>query len=139
MLAVLDDADPYPIKPRIRADCKHIVRPCPYVGCKYHLYLNITKRGTIKIVPKVKNVGEDVANVLLRMSDTCALDVAERNQGMTLEQIGQIMEVSRERIRQIENDALGKIREVVGQIGEGDYDQMFIKFFDLLSILAEDK
>jgi hypothetical protein len=39
------------------------------------------------------------------LADSCALDIAERG-GMTLEEIGSIIGVSRERVRQIEEAAL---------------------------------
>ena len=41
---------------------------------------------------------------------SCALDIVEKYGNLTLEQIGDIWQVSRERIRQIEADGLVKLR-----------------------------
>jgi hypothetical protein len=43
------------------------------------------------------------------MPETCALDVAERG-GATLEEVGRLLRVTRERVRQIGNEASRKIR-----------------------------
>jgi hypothetical protein len=42
------------------------------------------------------------------MTETCALDVAERG-GVTLEEVGEIMNLTRERIRQLEMSGLSKL------------------------------
>lgn len=44
-----------------------------------------------------------------QLSETCALDVAARD-GVTLEDAGELLNVTRERIRQMEGLALGKLR-----------------------------
>ena len=44
------------------------------------------------------------------MAETCALDVADRG-GITLEEVGAILNLTRERIRQVEVRGLGKLRE----------------------------
>jgi hypothetical protein len=59
--------------------------------------------GTIKIPHPDVDVWE--------MEESCALDLAERD-GMTGAAIGAILNVSRERIRQIESEALVRLREV---------------------------
>ena len=43
------------------------------------------------------------------LEHTCALDVAEKG-GITLEEVGEIMNLTRERIRQIEARGLHKLR-----------------------------
>ena len=42
------------------------------------------------------------------MTETCALDVADRG-GTTLEEVGAIMNLTRERIRQVEVKGLAKL------------------------------
>jgi DNA-directed RNA polymerase sigma subunit (sigma70/sigma32) len=44
------------------------------------------------------------------MQDTCALDIAERG-GVTLEEVGAIMNLTRERIRQVEVSGLEKLQQ----------------------------
>ena len=91
-------------RPQTRADCAAASRPCPFVGCKHHLFLDVGREGSIKY-----NFGEDVA-VLEKMTDTCSLDVA-RQGGIQLEQIGRKLNVTRERARQQEADAMLKLRK----------------------------
>jgi hypothetical protein len=48
------------------------------------------------------------------MPETCSLDVADRG-GITLEEVGAILNLTRERIRQVEVRGLYKIREQSGE------------------------
>jgi hypothetical protein len=81
-------------RPMTRAECKDAPRPCPWVACKHHLYLDINpKTGSIKInFPELEP---------WELQHTCALDVAD-NGGLTLEEIGLITNLTRERVRQVE-------------------------------------
>jgi hypothetical protein len=88
-------------KPKCRAECRNGLRPCPFVSCKYHLYLDVTESGSIKLNFPDLEVWE--------MEETCALDVAERG-GITLEEVGEIMNLTRERIRQLEVRGLIKLK-----------------------------
>ena len=45
------------------------------------------------------------------MGETCALDVADRG-GITLEEVGEIMNLTRERVRQVETAGLSKLEGV---------------------------
>ncbi|HEX8907607.1 MAG TPA: sigma factor-like helix-turn-helix DNA-binding protein, partial [Anaeromyxobacteraceae bacterium] len=45
------------------------------------------------------------------LDETCALDVADRG-GITLEEVGTIMNLTRERIRQVETRGLLKLRAI---------------------------
>ena len=88
-------------KPKNRADCQGGERPCPFVSCKHHLYLDVSARtGAIKLNFPDLEVWE--------MNETCALDVADRG-GTTLEEVGAIMNLTRERIRQVEVKGLAKL------------------------------
>lgn len=90
---------PYP-RPTKRGQCADMPRPCPYVGCSHHLYLDVSERtGNIKYnFPDLEP--ED-------MVESCSLDVAEDG-GKKLETVGQLMNLTRERVRQIEEVALEK-------------------------------
>jgi len=98
-------------RPRTRADCSNGQRPCPWVSCKHHLYLDVNpETGSIKLnFPDVE---------LEDMRDTCSLDVADRG-GITLEEVGEILNLTRERIRQVEVRGLLKLKAVSpdGDIG----------------------
>jgi hypothetical protein len=89
-------------RPRTRADCGQEIRPCPWVACKFHLYLDVNpETGSIKInFPDLEP---------WEMKDTCSLDVAGRG-GITLEEVGEIMNLTRERIRQVEVRGLLKLK-----------------------------
>lgn len=96
-------------RPMTRAECREGKRPCLYVSCRYHLYLDVNPvTGSIKINFPDKEPWE--------LSDTCALDVAEKG-GITLEEVGEIMNLTRERIRQVEVSGLDKLRQ-----GEADLE-----------------
>jgi len=89
-------------RPTNRDECRGEARPCPWVACKHHLYLDINpETGSIKInFPDLEP---------WELQHTCALDVAERG-GITLEEVGEIMNLTRERIRQVEVRGLLKLK-----------------------------
>lgn len=89
-------------RPKSRADCINSPRPCVFVSCKYNLYLDVNpETGSIKLNFPDKEIWE--------LEYTCALDVAEKG-GITLEEVGEIMNLTRERIRQVETRGLEKVR-----------------------------
>lgn len=102
-------------RPRVRADCQGGMRPCPWVGCRHHLYLSIGET----------NRAGDAAGIVLafpekepwELAETCALDVAERG-GITLEEVGELTNLTRERIRQIEGRALYSMKRRAEQLGD---------------------
>ena len=75
-LLVIPDVE----RPKERLQCTGQERPCPFVSCKYHLYIDVHPvRGSIKInFPDIE---------VWEMTDTCALDIADRG-GITLEEVG---------------------------------------------------
>jgi hypothetical protein len=95
-------------RPRTRAECAGGARPCPWVACKHHLYLDINPRtGSIKInFPDLEP---------WELPHTCALDVADAG-ALTLEEIGVVTNLTRERVRQVEVRGLlqlqGRTREL---------------------------
>ncbi len=93
-------------KPRTRSQCVEGPRPCPYVSCQHHLYVDVSPRtGAIKLNFPDLEVWE--------MGESCALDIADRC-GTTLEDVGAIMNLTRERIRQVEVRALAKLQATKG-------------------------
>jgi hypothetical protein len=94
-------------RPQTRAECLQMERPCPFVSCEHHLYLDVNPdSGAIKLNFPHLEVWE--------MPETCSLDVADRG-GITLEEVGAILNLTRERIRQVEVRGLVKIRHRNGE------------------------
>jgi hypothetical protein len=90
-------------RPMSRAECQSMPRPCPYVSCSHHLYLDVNPTsGAIKLNFPHLEVWE--------MQETCALDVADKG-GITLEEVGEILNLTRERIRQVEVRGLTRMRD----------------------------
>lgn len=77
--------------PKTRGECleggSNAARPCPWSRCRYQL----------------------------NESGTCTLDLADQG-GLTLEEVGTLLGVTRERIRQIEHLALRKLRLRMGSL-----------------------
>lgn len=86
-------------RPRTRGDCAQVPRPCPYVACKYSLYLDVSSTGSIILNFPHLEPGQMPAE------RSCALDLAEHGP-MTLEYIAVVTNLTRERIRQVELKAL---------------------------------
>jgi len=100
-------------KPRARSECVDGPRPCPFVSCKHHLYIDVSPRtGAIKLNFPDLEVWD--------MNESCALDVADRG-GTTLEDVGAIMNLTRERIRQVEVKALAKLEALRDMMALRDY------------------
>ena len=92
-------------RPATCGDCleggRNVERPCPWVGCVHHLYLEVTSTGNLKLNFPDKEVDE--------LKETCALDVADAG-GSKLDEIGQALNITRERVRQVKVKALLKLR-----------------------------
>ena len=138
-------------RPKTRADCIGDPRPCPWVGCKYHLFLDvIPKTGSIvfnvgrtttegrdkrrrrnatrraaTVSPRTKRRGsigykqyERSEAQLMAAFDqaesgdlpTCLLTLIGDETTYTLEETGDVLNVTRERIRQIEEKAMRMIK-----------------------------
>lgn len=91
------------VPPRTRGDClpggSNESRPCPWTRCRHH--------NAVDINPHTGAVTE-IADPT-EMTVSCSLDGADREPEMTLEQVGQVFGVSRERIRQIESKGLHRV------------------------------
>ena len=85
-----EPVDHEPGRPKLRSDCAHVPRPCPYITCRYHLWSEVSRRR------------EELPD------DSCVLDLAETGP-RTLDEVGDLLGVTRERIRQIQARALRKL------------------------------
>lgn len=124
-------------KPRLRGECKGNIRPCPWISCRHNLIVDVLdesgglvinapiKRPEARgraIVPKewatslFLDQAEDAVEFFFDEPDpsrpTCSLDEADRvgAEGMQLDEISNMMYVTRERVRQIEAEGLAFIR-----------------------------
>lgn len=94
-----------PPLPKTRAECANTERPCSFIRCRHHLAIDINPwNGTIKL--NYPDLDLDA------MPETCSLDVAERG-GETLQGVADLMRVVRERVRQIEEQALRRVLPVL--------------------------
>ena len=123
-LKVIND---YSVRPDTRGDCENMARPCPYVSCRHHLLLDVTETGSIKAGKRMpalilngraseiraeymyESWADGVTDELMGMRETCSLDVAEDG-SKTLAEVGELFGMTRERVRQIEAQALSKLR-----------------------------
>ena len=69
--------------------------------CRYHLYTDVDGNGEMRL--------PQPGRALRELTVTCALDVADEG-GRTLEEVGQLFGLTRERVRQVEKVALRKFK-----------------------------
>jgi hypothetical protein len=82
-------------RPKTRADCADVPRPCPFVACRWNTYLDVDERGRIVI-------GRPDVDVDQR-AESCALDVIEQNpDGLELGDVAAILGISRDPVARIE-------------------------------------
>jgi hypothetical protein len=104
-------------RPQTRAECADIPRPCPYVGCRYNLWLDETAKGGIRV---------NMLHEPEEQGPSCVLDEAVERGPMTLEEVGERLNLTRERVRQVERDALlkleraGVLKELSEAVGDGN-------------------
>lgn len=89
-------------RPVTRGDCMeggvNEQRPCPWMSCKWHL----------ATVRRTDRTDDQFAEEIVGMRESCVLDVADQDGG-TLERVGEALDVTRERVRQIEAKALRRV------------------------------
>lgn len=123
--------------PKTRADCINRPRPCPWVRCKHHVLLDVNpKTGTIKVNAQKAEQGprrkfslrkdfegwrqrepraddeersDEISDALVTMEHSCVLDLTDEKDYLTLDDVGEVMCLTRERARQIEAMGLRKI------------------------------
>ena len=95
-------------------------RPCGYLRCRYNLLLDVDGRtGSYKVTWPHLTGGAYGDEYGAYPQHTCALRVAEQG-GMTLDEIGSVMNLTRERVRQIETKALYALRGLAGLVAAVD-------------------
>jgi hypothetical protein len=134
-------------RPKTRGECSEEARPCPWVGCRHHLLLEVAKARpkegraarpmTIRINRAAESTGgrrpglrssagaelvrlwvADAIEELHGMPYTCAIDVAQEfPDGLTDAIVGQIMGVSRQAIDAETSAALRAFGEACSEMG----------------------
>lgn len=110
LLRIVPDYD----RPVTRADCVDGPRPCPFLACRHNISADFLLRRDHRGKPveniRLVHAGEDdPTDIEPPDGNNCALDYAEKG-GMTLEEVGAVFGITRERIRQIEEVALRQVR-----------------------------
>lgn len=94
------------LRPRTFEECESVglgdITPCPFVSCKHHLYFDVNPRtGSVKINFPGREVDE--------LTETCSKHVEMRG-GLTLEEVADVMNLTRERVRQLQSRAIAKLK-----------------------------
>ena len=105
-------------RPQTRGDCVNGPRPCPWVGCRHHLLLDLTRSKGLRApalrlaVPSpppalrysadarlVEAFTDEAVERLSRMHETCSLDVADASAMRNSVEVASILGVSRQDIQ----------------------------------------
>ncbi len=97
------------LRPTTRGECASVPRPCPFVSCRHHLYLDVNY-GRIKLNFPDKEVDE--------LEHSCSLDEAESGP-MTLSEVSKRTGVTKERVRQVEEMALYNLSPLARELYKG--------------------
>lgn len=102
-------------RPRRRGDCEGKEARCPWVGCKFHLYLNVRPNsGSIqRTFP-----GWEPEDLPISCADLVARMVRDHGEELTLESLGLLTGLTRERVRQIEKRAKRMLMRLVDEDGD---------------------
>lgn len=87
-------------RPRTRGDCANVPRPCPFVGCRYHLFLDVGKGGVLRL-----NFPDKEPHELKR---SCALDIAAAG-GLGQKVVAKILGVSKQAVQQSEKRSIDRL------------------------------
>ena len=104
-------------RPTRRSQCVDGVRPCPYVGCRHHLFLEVTRTGTLIFrYPDLEP---------WELNYSCSLDVADAvhvaDEVLTQDVIGALTNVSRQRAQQIEESAVARANAKLARLIENPF------------------
>lgn len=87
-LTLVDGA--WPERPRTRGECDDVPRPCPFVSCRYHLYIYVQTEDAIGprvVVPK----GHPASPLDMPPRESCALDVVEDSGPLAQLEVGRLL------------------------------------------------
>jgi hypothetical protein len=87
-------------RPRVRWQCAHHPKPCRWTNCRYNLQSD-------------RNGKHATAQPVV----DCALDLVDAGGTYALDDVGKMLGITRERVRQIEADAIRKLRHTCSERG----------------------
>ncbi len=90
------------VRPRTRGECQGGVRPCPFVSCRYHLFLDIDEE-TREI--HLNYPGKEI----FELENTCSLDIAEKGE-VPLPEVARILNVGQKAVRNLVSRSLATVR-----------------------------
>lgn len=90
------------VRPKTRGECADVPRPCPFVSCRHHLYLDVDRLG---------NIAEHAADPL-EMEASCSLDVADEEEPMGLVEIGRLIGINKQLAHRISCEVSGRFRRI---------------------------
>lgn len=90
------------VRPTFRAQCMRGPRPCPWVSCRWHLYLDVSRNGSIKFnFPHLEP---------WELKHSCALDFcSQRDDGQSFDEIGSALGLTRARAQQLAEIAMARL------------------------------
>ena len=111
--------------PRCLEECPDEDVQCPFVACRYHLWTDLVRRTiTVGKDHKRTEFRWDVAPTDAWGSwPTCALRAA-RQGPRTLDEVGDVLGVTRERVRQVQAQAIEHLADIAIQHGLCDPDEV---------------
>jgi hypothetical protein len=100
-------AGAYRNRPRVYGDCEDTAGPCPWVRCRFNLFLEVDElTGAIKLNFPDKEIDQ--------LAETCALRVVDQRGALSLEEVGKLVNLTQERVSQIEESGLAKQKRGLG-------------------------
>jgi hypothetical protein len=87
------------LMPKTRGECVSGQRPCPHVGCKFHLVGEIARHPD-----EDSAVDAMAARIEAGCTETCALDIADQGP-QSAPYIAKVMGISKQRVHQICDEA----------------------------------
>jgi hypothetical protein len=113
------DAIGHERRPATRGDCSAARGglPCPWVSCSHHLAIVVTGSGTLQVLAPT-SPDDPMELDLEAMAATCVLDVIDEHEnGIGQEQAALALNLTRERVRQLEVSGLARLEVMAARLG----------------------
>ena len=120
-------------RPKTRAECADVPRPCPFASCRYSTRIDVGKHH-LRVYREELQESEDPL-VDVPADTSCALDVAERGEHL-LEEVGEVLECTKQRAEQVEKEALLRLRKKFRDAGI-DLRDLFGRSSDVIPEVGE--